>query len=225
MSLLLNIDTALETGSVCLANSATIIGSSVNHQQHDHAAWLHPAIHELLQNNNLEAGQLDAIAVTIGPGSYTGLRIGLSAAKGLCYALSKPLITVSTLEVLASLAIDEADQLISPVIDARRMEIFTALYNKDLQLIREPGALVLQHDSFSDILSDQQVLFCGNAVTKMQPLITSPNASFTNKASTALHLAPLAYQRFTSGLFADLAYTEPLYLKEFYFPQPKVKGN
>ena len=174
MSLLLNIDTALETGSVCLANSATIIGSSVNHQQHDHAAWLHPAIHELLQNNNLEAGQLDAIAVTIGPGSYTGLRIGLSAAKGLCYALDKPLITVSTLEVLASLAVDEADQLICPVIDARRMEIFTALYNKDLQLIREPGALVLQHDSFSDILSDQQVIFCGNAVTKCNRLLPHP---------------------------------------------------
>lgn len=225
MSLLLNIDTALETGSVCLAESGKVIESNMNHHQHDHATWLHPAIHELLQNNNLEAGQLDAIAVTIGPGSYTGLRIGLSAAKGLCYALSKPLITVSTLEVMASLAVDEADQLICTVIDARRMEIFTALYNKDLQLIREPGALVLQHDSFSDILSNQQVLFCGNAVTKIQPLITSPNASFTNKASTALHLAPLAYQRFTSGSFADLAYTEPLYLKEFYFPQPKVKGN
>ncbi len=225
MSLLLNIDTALETGSVCLTNSATIIGSSVNHQQHDHAAWLHPAIHELLQNNNLEAGQLDAIAVTIGPGSYTGLRIGLSAAKGLCYALNKPLITVSTLEVLASLVIDDADQLICPVIDARRMEIFTAIYDKDLQLISDPGAMVLQQDSFSTILSGQQVLFCGNAVTKMQPVISSPNASFTNKAFTAIHLAPLAYQRFTSGSFADLAYTEPLYLKEFYFPEPKVNRN
>lgn len=225
MSLLLNIDTALETGSVCLANSATIIGSSVNHHQHDHAAWLHPAIHELLQNNNLEAGQLDAIAVTIGPGSYTGLRIGLSAAKGLCYALNKPLITVSTLEVLASLVVDEADQLICPVIDARRMEIFTALYDKDLQLISEPGAMVLQQDSFSNILANQQVLFCGNAVTKMQPVISSPNASFTNKGLTAIHLAPLAYQRFTSGSFADLAYTEPLYLKEFYCPEPKVKRN
>lgn len=223
MSLLLNIDTALETGSVCLANSATIIGSSVNHHQHDHAAWLHPAIHDLLHHNKLEAAQLDAIAVTIGPGSYTGLRIGLSAAKGLCYALSKPLITISTLEVLASLTVDEAQQLICPVIDARRMEIFAALYNKDLQLIREPGAMVLQQDSFSDILSDLQILFCGNAVTKMQPLITSPNASFINRTPTATHLAPLAYQRFTSGLFADLAYTEPLYLKEFYFPQPKVK--
>lgn len=225
MSLLLNIDTALETGSVCLAKSGKVIESNLNHQQHDHAAWLHPAIHELLQNNNLEPGKLDAIAVTIGPGSYTGLRIGLSAAKGLCYALSKPLITVSTLEVLASLAVDEAEQLICPVIDARRMELFTALYDKDLRLIREPYALVLQHDSFSDILNDQKVLFCGNAVTKMQPLITSPNASFANKAPTAMQLAPLTYQRFTAGSFADLAYTEPLYLKEFYSPQPKAKGN
>jgi tRNA threonylcarbamoyladenosine biosynthesis protein TsaB len=225
MSLLLNIDTALETGSVCLAQSGTTIESRVNHHQHDHAAWLHPAIHELLHHNKLEAAQLDAIAVTIGPGSYTGLRIGLSAAKGLCYALNKPLITVSTLELLASLVIDDADQLICPVIDARRMEIFAALYNKDLQLISEPGAIVLQYDSFSNILASQQVLFCGNAVTKMQPLITSPNASFTNRVTSALHLAPLAYQRFTSGSFADLAYTEPLYLKEFYFPEPKVKGN
>jgi len=225
MSLLLNIDTALETGSVCLSKNGTVIGSSVNHQQHDHAAWLHPAINELLHNNNLNAGQLDAIAVTIGPGSYTGLRIGLSAAKGLCYALHKPLITVSTLEVLASIVIDEAEQLICPVIDAKRMEIFTALYNKELQLISEPGAMVLQQDSFSDILTDQKVLFCGNAVLKIQPVITSTNASFTNKTPSALHLAPLAYQRFIADSFADLAYTEPLYLKEFYFPQPKVKGN
>ena len=225
MSLLLNIDTALETGSVCLCKNGTIIGSSVNHRQHDHAAWLHPAIHELLVNHKLEASHLDAIAVTIGPGSYTGLRIGLSAAKGLCYALGKPLITVGTLEVLASLVVDEADQLICPVIDARRMEIFTAIYNKALQLISEPGAMVLLQDSFSDILKDQKVLFCGNAVTKMQTVIESPNASFTNKNFTALHLAPLAYQRFNVGSFADLAYTEPLYLKEFYFLQPKVKGN
>jgi tRNA threonylcarbamoyladenosine biosynthesis protein TsaB len=225
MSLLLNIDTALETGSVCLSKNGTIIGSHVNHQQHDHAAWLHPAIHDLLHNNKLEAPQLDAIAVTIGPGSYTGLRIGLSAAKGLCYALDKPLITVGTLEVLASLVIDDAEQLICPVIDARRMEIFTALYNKEFQLISEPGAMVLEKNSFSDILKDQQVLFCGNAVTKMPPVISSPNASFVNKAFTAPDLAPLAFQRFIAGSFADLAYTEPLYLKEFYFQQPKVKGN
>jgi tRNA threonylcarbamoyladenosine biosynthesis protein TsaB len=225
MSLLLNIDTALETGSVCLSNEGKIIESSVNHQQHDHASWLHPAIKDILQLCKVAPAQLDAIAVTIGPGSYTGLRIGLSAAKGICYALNKPLITVSTLEVLASLVINEAEELICPVIDARRMEIFAAIYNKKLELVSQPGALLLEQDSFIDYLSNGKVLFCGNAVTKMQPLITSPNAAFTNKMATALHLTPLAYQRFIAGSFADLAYTEPLYLKEFYFPQPKVKGN
>jgi len=221
MSLLLNIDTALETGSVCLSANANIIDSRINHQQQDHAAWLHPAIDLLLKKNQVDIRELNAVAVTIGPGSYTGLRIGLSAAKGLCYALNIPLITVTTLEVLASVVVDEADELICPVIDARRMEIFTALYDKNLNRITEPGAMVVNEESFADILVNKKVLFCGNAIEKVRLLIKSPNALFLIKPATALELAPLANQRFTDRHFADLAYTEPLYLKEFYSPNRK----
>lgn len=221
MSLLLNIDTSLETGSVCLSDADNIVEILLNHNQQDHAAWLHPAIQSLLKQNNITASQLDAIAVTIGPGSYTGLRIGLAAAKGICYALNKPLITINTLEVLASAVVDQATDLICPVIDARRMEIFTAVYDKNLQVIEKPTAMVVDKESFTNILADRKLLFCGNAVNKIQPLITSSGASFTKMLFTAKQLVPLAIQRYNNSIFADIAYTEPLYLKEFHFVKPK----
>lgn len=148
MGLILNIDTSTEQAGICLAKDEHVLGILRNDEQKDHASWLHPAIRKLLENAAYALGELDAIAVTAGPGSYTGLRVAMAAAKGLCYALKVPLILENTLDVMA-LAGSQQPQLpeaclICPMIDARRMEVFTALYTKDLQVIMPGTAMVLE---------------------------------------------------------------------------------
>lgn len=222
MSLILNIDTALDVASVCLAKNEKIIDISFNETPKDHAAWLHHAIAELMQKAGYEIKNLEAIAVSIGPGSYTGLRVGLAAAKGFCYALNIPLITVNTLKLIAFAAKDEATQLICPLIDARRMEVFTAIYTKNMEEKISPHSMIIDENSFSSLLLSERVLFCGNGIKKLQPLLTSTNAAFSSKIADASHLAQLSLPLFRQGQFADLAYAEPLYLKEFYTTAGKI---
>lgn len=223
MSLILNIDTAIDKASVCLAKEEEVIGLMMNDDPRDHAAWLHPAIVELLQKNDCPVTKLDAIAVSIGPGSYTGLRVGLSAAKGFCYALNIPLITVNTLEMIAFAVKEEAAgvDLICPMIDARRMEVFTAQYDKTLKEKVSPHAMILDERSLAAILSTNRVLFCGNGSNKARSFLSDPHAFFTITESNASHLAFLSVNRFRKKEFAELAYTEPLYLKEFYTPSSR----
>ncbi len=222
MSFILNIDTALDTASVCLAQKEEILALAINENQKNQAAWLHLAIDEILKKNNLRPNQLDAVAVSIGPGSYTGLRVGLATAKGLCYALHIPLIAVSTLKMIAFEAKDEAASLICPMIDARRMEVFTAIYDKELQEKNPAQALIIDEYSFADILSTSAVLFCGNGSKKLQPLISNNNASFSDNVSNASHLSPLSQNCFFKKEFTDIAYSVPLYIKEFYSPARKT---
>jgi len=222
MSLILNIDTALDVASVCLAKNEEVIELSFNENQKDHAAWLHHAITELMQKARYELKDLKAVAVSIGPGSYTGLRVGLAAAKGFCYALNIPLITVDTLRTMAFAVKDEATELICPLIDARRMEVFTATYNKNTEEKVPPHSMIIDENSFAGPLLSEKILFCGNAIKKLQPLLTSSNAAFCNKIADASHLAKLSLPLFNTGQFADLAYTEPFYLKEFYTPAGKI---
>ncbi|MCY7311667.1 MAG: tRNA (adenosine(37)-N6)-threonylcarbamoyltransferase complex dimerization subunit type 1 TsaB [Chitinophagaceae bacterium] len=221
MSFILNIDTALDTASVCFAKDEEILALAIHENQKNQAGWLHLVIDEILKKNNLRPHQLDAVAVSIGPGSYTGLRVGLSAAKGLCYALNIPLIAVSTLKMIAFAAKDEADSLICPMIEARRMEVFTAVYDKELQEKMPAHALVIDEKSFADMLTSS-ILFCGNGSKKLQSLISNNNASFSDTVSNASHLSPLSQNCFLKKEFADLAYTEPLYIKEFYSPVRKT---
>jgi tRNA threonylcarbamoyladenosine biosynthesis protein TsaB len=218
MAVLLNIDTALDTASVCLSSNGEQLGYLANDRQKDHAAWLHTAIRELLKKQSIATGQLNAIAVSIGPGSYTGLRIGLSAAKGLCYALGIPLITVGTLEVIAFAAKENETDLICPLIDARRMEVFAAVYNKSLLEIVEPMALIVTKNSFSNLLLTNRILFCGNGHKKLQSVLCHENAIFRDSPATASDLAQLAIKYWKDKRFANLAYIEPLYVKEFYSP-------
>lgn len=222
MSLILNIDTALDTASVCFAKDGEPLELIKNENSRDQAAWLHQTIAQLLKKNNLKPNQLEAVSVSIGPGSYTGLRVGLSAAKGLCYALQIPLIAVSTLEMLAFAVQEEATDLICPMIDARRMEVFVALYDKSLQEKIPAHALILDECSFTAILSTDKILFCGTGSKKLQTLISNSNAIFTKTSSNASHLSKLSHNRFRKNEFSDLAYTEPLYIKEFYSPPQKT---
>lgn len=221
MALILNIDTSLDTASVCLSNDDSVLAFAENKSQQEHASWLHVGIASLLQDSGKAINDIDAIAVSIGPGSYTGLRVGLSAAKGFCYALNLPLITVNTLLLIAYSAKDEAEGLICPLIDARRMEVFTALYSKDLNEMLVPSATIVDSQSFGDILLTNKVLFCGNGMNKVREIIDHPNALFSDATMNATHLSQLSSQFYEEKKFSDLAYTEPLYIKEFYSPARK----
>lgn len=221
MSLILNIDTALETAHVALVQDGHIIATAHRNEQKDHAAWLHPAINGLLESTDIILQQLDAVGVSIGPGSYTGLRVGLSSAKGFCFALDIPLITVGTLEIIAAAVQDKAKDLICPLIDARRMEVFTALYDKSMTEQVSPHALVLESGCFSALLNNHAVLFCGNGAEKTAKFVQHPNAAFTANDSVTEAFARLSQKHLLENRIADLAYAEPLYIKEFYSPARK----
>ncbi len=223
MSLIINIDTAFDSASVCIADNETVLQKNTNTQFKDHAAWLHPTIQLLLKESNVSIKNINAIAVNNGPGSYTGLRVGLSAAKGLCFALNIPLITINTLELIASAVATQAEDIICPLIDARRMEVFTACYDKNLKQILAPQALILDENSFSDILTKHKILFCGNAITKTQLVLKNAHANFTDHHYSIEDMAHLSFEKFERKDFADMAYSAPFYVKEFYTPAARKK--
>jgi tRNA threonylcarbamoyladenosine biosynthesis protein TsaB len=224
MAIILHIDTALETASIALSNNETVLGSIFNDQQQDHAAWIHEAIAELIINAGINLNKIDAISVSIGPGSYTGLRVGLATAKGLCYTLNKPLIALPTLQIIAAgvKADAEANTFICPLIDARRMEVFAAFYNQKLEEISPAEALILSPESFSEQLKKGKIIFCGSGSPKLSSILSHPNAIISEDAGNALQMVPLAEQKWAQNDFANLAYSEPFYLKEFYTPERKL---
>lgn len=221
MNWILNIDTAVQSASVCLAANDEAVGIAINPSPKDQAAWLHMAIQQLLQQKNISLQQLNAIAISAGPGSYTGLRVGIAAAKGLCYALQIPLITISTLKMMAVAAMAEPTDWLCPMIDARRMEAFTAIYDKQLNEIIPPHNIILTEESFTEFLKKHTITFFGNGSNKFQTICRHPNAVFKQIETTAIHLTTLSYSCFQQKQFADLAYCEPYYGKAFYSPTPK----
>lgn len=224
MALILNIDTATESASIALSRDEDVLGSMENEDQKDHAAWIHDAIERLIKDNGATMQQLQAVAVTAGPGSYTGLRVGMATAKGLCYTLRIPLITESTLKVMALAAIEALRasnsnvhaHLLCPMIDARRMEVFTAVYNDKLQTVLKPQAMILDENAFKAQLSNGPVIFFGSGSDKFKQMTHNPGAVFLEAPHHARHLARLSYTKFRAGEFDDPAYAEPVYLKEFH---------
>lgn len=217
MITILNIETAVEGASVCLSNDEGIVAIKINPSQKDSAAWLHVAISELLKEKSINLKEINAVAVSAGPGSYTGLRVGMSAGKGLCFALGIPLITINTLQMMAAAAVDNAaGSLLCPMIDARRMEVFTALYNDLLEEIAPPTNIILSENTFEEALSKNTILFFGNGSDKFRNLTHHPNAKFLQTHFSAGNMASLSIKKFREKNFADLAYTEPFYGKEFY---------
>ncbi|MBS1934256.1 MAG: tRNA (adenosine(37)-N6)-threonylcarbamoyltransferase complex dimerization subunit type 1 TsaB [Bacteroidetes bacterium] len=222
MPLILNIDTATEIAGICLFKNGEPIASVQNTDQKDHAAWLHVAIEEMMKNAGNKMRDLNAIAITSGPGSYTGLRVGMATAKGLCYALNIPLITENTLRVMAFAAQQQYKKdstngiLLCPMIDARRMEVFTAIFNDEQEEIMKASAIVLDEHSFSYYLEKNKMLFFGNGSKKWEKICNSPNAHFAEFEFTSVYLGILAYKKFISNQFTDIIYSEPVYTKEFY---------
>ncbi len=218
MALIVNIDTATETAHVSIAEDGKILHSLINDVQKDHAAFLQPALEQLIKNTGIGFSAIDGVAFTAGPGSYTGLRVGMASAKGLCYALNKPLIAISTLKVMAKAAVEQADDssvLFCPMIDARRMEVFTAIYNNALTEVLPPCALVLDENSYFNYLQKNKIVFFGSGMQKWRATIQNNHALFTQVINLPAALAALSYEYFQKTEFADLAYAEPFYIKEF----------
>lgn len=216
MALILNIDTALDAASLALAKDNQLIGFTQNNTPGSHATWIHQAIRDLLHEHQLTLQDLDAIAVSNGPGSYTGLRIGLSTAKGLCFALKIPLLCINTLQIMASAVKNEATDLICAAIDARRMEIFTATYDKNLKPFEAPSALILNKQSFTKTLTEHSILFVGNGIDKIKTNIQHKNALFSNHKYNAMNMLHLAEDAFIKKKFSSTPYAEPYYVKSVY---------
>jgi tRNA threonylcarbamoyladenosine biosynthesis protein TsaB len=223
MSLILQIETATASCSVALAEDGVILSHKQVNERNRHAEVITQFIGELLTEAGLNYDQLDAIAVSSGPGSYTGLRIGVSTAKGLCFALDKPLIAVETLEAMAygirSLDGYSADDkiLLCPMIDARRMEVFTAVFTTTGERIRPTTAAIIDEHSFDDLLKDHKIVFFGDGAEKCRAVLSeNPNACFLpGFVNSATFLTEKAIERFKNREFENVGYFEPYYLKDF----------
>ena len=224
MSTLLHIETSTKNCSVSIANCGELISlKEINTGDYSHAEMLHPLINEALLESKLTIKDIEAIAVGKGPGSYTGLRIGVSAAKGLCFANDIPLISINSLEILAqSITIDSG--LIIPMIDARRLEVYAAIYDKNLNTVRETKAEIIDSHSFLDELQNQKVYFLGDGAKKCKEIILHENAVFIeNVFPSAKKMATISYHKFKNESTEDVAYFEPFYLKNFVATQEKKK--
>ena len=221
MGYILNIETATKNCSVALAKEGEIIlCKEIAEEGYSHAERLHVFIEEIIKEAGISLSDLSAIAVSQGPGSYTGLRIGVSAAKGLCFALEIPLIAVYTLQVLAS-QVNVADGLIVPMIDARRMEVYSAIFSPKFDKKREILAEIIDGDSFSD--RSEKLYFVGDCAEKCKSVLIKENHLFLEdiKYPSAKEMSILSYQKFKTNDTVDVAYFEPYYLKDFMVTTPK----
>lgn len=228
MANILNIDTSSSVCSVALARDGEILLGFESSQKMDHSSSLAPFIKKSLDFLKEQKDKLDAVSVTIGPGSYTGLRIGLSMAKGLAFGFEIPLITLSSLEVMAVRAIFSypdfnGDEIIIPMIDARRMEVYTGVFNSALQLEEKEKALILDASSFRSY-HDRVVLFIGDGTEKFKELYKENNAKWIgNKMTHAKYMVTLSEKFYRDNKFSDVAYIVPSYLKDYQTTKPKNK--
>lgn len=219
--MILQIETATTSCSVALAAAGEVIAYQEINMRNVHAEVITLYIDEILKQGNYNYNDIDAIAVSSGPGSYTGLRIGVSTAKGLCFALDKPLISVDTLASmasgLASTKTIESNTLLCPMIDARRMEVYTSIYDHSGNQIKPIAAEIITPDSFADVLQENKIAFFGDGSEKCRGLLGAhPNAMFIEEfTNSATHLTHIAQNKFEKGIFEDVAYFEPYYLKDF----------
>ncbi len=219
MTHILCIETATEICSVAIAKNGETIALVEDTQGNNHASQLHILVAKALEQSNLHFSDLQAVAVSKGPGSYTGLRVGVSAAKGYCYALQIPLIAINTLQSLANGFRQNNpcySGLICPMIDARRMEVYCALFNQTLHEVLPTQANIIDEASFLEQLSQNQIVFIGNGAAKCQNTIVHKQAKFDiSVRCNASYLSQLAHDAFIQNIFEDVAYFEPYYLKDF----------
>ena len=229
--LILHIETATDVCSVALSRGEEIIGLKEEAGGNNHAKNLLPFVEEALKQGGCTVKDLDGVAVSVGPGSYTGLRIGVSTAKGIAYTAGIPVMAIGTLESIAQgaktlWAETSAEQpQIIPMIDARRMEVFTARYDFAMNALEEVTAKIVDENTFAELLATQPLLFCGNGMPKCREILSVyPNAHFLDAPVSAKNLLLPALQKWQNHDFEDVAYFEPFYLKEYVAAKPVVKG-
>lgn len=227
MSCILNIETATEVCSVTIIKNGNLIFDREETKGPSHAVLLGQFVNEGIEVLREQGVMLDAVAVSCGPGSYTGLRIGVSEAKGLCYGFNIPLIAIGSLKIMANgirkRELDEST-LLCPMIDARRMEVYDMILNHNLQEVRPVTADIIDENSFADILVDHQIAFFGNGAAKCKEVLHSDNAIFVDDVyPRAVDMLELAEEAYGNNDFVDVAYFEPFYLKEFLATVPKNK--
>lgn len=228
MACILHIETSTDVCSVALSEDGAVLFSKEDFDGPQHAVTLGVYIDEVLSMADSHAKPIDAVAVSCGPGSYTGLRIGASMAKGICYGRSIPLIALPTLKVMSVpvLLMDALpeDALLCPMIDARRMEVYAAIYDRALNPVKEVSADIIGADSYTEYLEQHPVYFFGNGAAKCKEAIKHPNARFVDGIQPlARWMFPLADRQYLDGTFQDVAYFEPFYLKEFVATVAKNK--
>ena len=220
MNYILNIETATRNCSVALAKEGkTVLCKEIAELGYSHAEKLHVFIEEVLKESGITFQDLKAIAVSRGPGSFTGLRIGVSAAKGLCYALEIPLISIDTLEVLAR-QVQVENGVIIPMIDARRMEVYSAVFDCNYEKTREVKAEIITENSYSE--TSENIYFVGDCQEKCQTVLTRENFNFLPQIvfPSAKEMSALSFEKFAKNQFVDVAYFEPFYLKDFMITAP-----
>ncbi|WP_428741522.1 tRNA (adenosine(37)-N6)-threonylcarbamoyltransferase complex dimerization subunit type 1 TsaB [Tenacibaculum sp.] len=224
MATILNIETATKNCSVSLAKDGkTLAIQELNDGNYSHAEKLHPFIQKVLEEANVSNNQIDAVAVSKGPGSYTGLRIGVSAAKGLCFSFDKPLISIETLQSLAHQLTAE-EGVIVPMLDARRMEVYSAVYDTNYKQVREIKAEIIDENSFQEYLQKGKVYFLGDGAEKCKEIITHENAVFLDaKYPSAKEMSQLSFDKYKKNDIEDVAYFEPFYLKDFVVTPEKKR--
>ncbi len=228
MAALIHIETSTNVCSAALSQDGEILWNKENYDGQSHSVLLGKYIDELLNFARTSAIVPDGVVVSCGPGSYTGLRIGVSMAKGLAYGLSLPLLSVNTLQVMANQVVKDIDvdndTWLCPMIDARRMEVYTSFYDKNLCPVRDIRAEIIDGDSFSDILKERKIICFGNGAEKCKNVLNHPNIEFTDNINPlARNMVELAEKAFSNNEFQDVAYFEPFYLKEFIATTPKEK--
>lgn len=229
MSKILHIETSTTVCSVCISENEICKHSRENFTGNNHSELIGVFVRDLLQESNLRPQDLDAVSLSIGPGSYTGLRIGTSFAKGLCYGSEIPLITIPTLKIIAQNALEkyniEENALLCPMIDARRMEVYRCIYDTRLNEVSVTEPEIIDENSFAEILKDRKIYFCGNGAEKCKPFIKHKNAVFLSDVyPLATSMIKLANEAYNNKDFADLAYFEPFYLKAANVTMPKQLG-
>lgn len=229
MSTILNIETSGKICSVALTRDGVLEFDLENRDGMKHAELLAPFVERAMEEVKRKEWKLDAVAVSIGPGSYTGLRIGLSLAKGLAFSLGVPLIGVSTLKILAVKAMFRnfnftGNEVLAPMIDARRMEVFTCAYDFALNALEGPGPMIITPDSYASLLAEREVWMMGDGAEKAKGMIDSPNAHWIdNLLPLAKDMMALSEKAFREGDFIDVAYSVPEYLKEYQTTTPKKR--
>lgn len=229
MSTIINIETSTEVCSVALCKDNEVIALKENKEGLNHAKLVTIFVEALLEEAKLDIKEIDAIGISKGPGSYTGLRIGVSTAKGLCYGAQIPMIGINTLQAISVEAIKSAENIdkdtwFCPMIDARRMEVFCAFFDTNNKQQEDIKAVIVDQDSFKEILNERKVVFFGNGAEKCKETITHKNAIFIdNIRNSAANMAALSNEAFKNQSFEDVAYFEPFYLKDFVAIPSKKK--